>query len=95
MKEIIEQSVAMAKGAFITRADLPKKMDYAADAASLPDIQFEQVSLDEFMAEVESELIARALRQAKGNRAEAARLLSVSRGKLLRRIEQLGVDISE
>ena len=53
---------------------------------------FGQISLDDFLAEVESEVIFRALAQAKGNRAEAARMLQVSRAKLLRRIEQLQVD---
>jgi len=32
------------------------------------------------------------LKQAKGNKAQAARLLNVSRARLLRRIEQLGVE---
>jgi hypothetical protein len=31
------------------------------------------------------------MRQAKGNKAQAARLLDVSRARLLRRLEQLGL----
>jgi len=92
LKEVVEESAASAKGSLIGIEDLPKKLEYAADAAALPDLVVEDVNLDEFMAEVESELITRALQQAKGNRAQAARSLGVSRGKLLRRIEQLGLE---
>ena len=92
LKEVVEEAAATATGSLIGKDDLPKKLEYAADAAALPDQKVEDVNLDEFMAEVESELIARALRNAKGNRAQAARSLGISRGKLLRRIEQLGLD---
>lgn len=92
LREIVDEAAATAKGSVVTIEDLPKKLAYAAEAQALPDVKEEQISLDQFMAEVESELIKRALKQAKGNRAHAARLLSVSRGKLLRRIEQLGID---
>ena len=92
LNEVVAAAAANAKTAMIEVLDLPKKLAYAADAAVLPDIIDEQVNLDEFMAEVESELISRALRHTKGNRAQAARALGVSRGKLLRRIEQLGIE---
>jgi DNA-binding protein Fis len=36
-------------------------------------------------------LLARAVRQAKGNKAKAARLLGVSRARLLRRLDQFGM----
>ena len=63
--------------------------DLAIHARSTPMIVIEQ---DAFLAEVEIELIQRALRQAKGNKAQAARTLQISRAKLLRRMEQLGID---
>ncbi len=92
LKQVVEESAAIAKGSLIGESDLPKKIGYAADASVLPDAKDEDVDLDAFMAEIESELIARALKQAKGNRAQAARSLGISRGKLLRRIEQLGLE---
>lgn len=88
---IVEEVASTATGSMVTAADLPRKVSYAADANSLPDLVAEDVNLDAFLAEVETELIARALKQSKGNRAQAARSLGVSRGKLLRRIEQLGI----
>jgi DNA-binding NtrC family response regulator len=51
----------------------------------------ETIELDAFLLEVEKELMERAMRQAKGNKAHAARLLGVSRARLLRRLEQLGL----
>ena len=97
LREVVEEaaagraSSAATQGGLVLVSDLPKKIGYAADALALPDIEPEDISLDEFMGEVETELIRRALRNAKGNRAQAARSLDISRNKLLRRIDQLGI----
>ena len=48
--------------------------------------------LDEFLAQIERELIVRALAQAKGNKAKAARLLGMTRPRLYRRLVQLGLE---
>lgn len=50
------------------------------------------VPLDQALADAEKQFIELALERAGGNRAAAARLLEISRGRLLRRIEQLGID---
>lgn len=92
VQEVVQAAAASACGTLIAVEDLPQKLTYAADAATHPDLDEEQVSLDEFLSEVEAELIMRALRQAKGNRAQAARLLNVSRARLLRRIDHLGIE---
>lgn len=92
VREVVEESAKNAKTSLIDVMDLPRKIGFAADAAALPDIVTEQVELDVFLAEIEAELVSRALDQAKGNRAQAARALGISRGKLLRRIEQLGIE---
>ena len=47
--------------------------------------------LDAFLADVERELLARALARCRGNKSKAARLLGISRPRLLRRMEQLDV----
>lgn len=91
LRELIDEATARATDSLISVEDLPRKLQLAADADVLPDLVEEDVSLEPFLAEVEAELISRALRRAKGNRAQAARSLGVSRGKLLRRIEQLGL----
>lgn len=72
--------------------ELPKYLEQAIGAALFAPRAEAAISLDDFMSDVEAELIRRALAAAKGNRAEAARLLQISRARLLRRIDQLGLD---
>lgn len=57
-----------------------------------PETKFKAVALDEALERLECELIRRALEHSRGNRAAAARQLGISRPRLLRRIDQLGVD---
>jgi two-component system NtrC family response regulator len=47
--------------------------------------------LDELLQRVERHMITSALAHTKGNKAEAARRLGVTRQRLLRRIAQLGL----
>ncbi len=49
------------------------------------------IHLDEVLLEVERTLLSRALKLSPRNRAQAARMLGISRPRLLRRIEQLGL----
>jgi transcriptional regulator with AAA-type ATPase domain len=51
----------------------------------------EPIDLDEVLMELEKTILMRALRLSPRNRAQAARLLGISRTRLLRRIEQLGI----
>ncbi len=50
------------------------------------------IELDKVLLDCEREVIRRALAASPRNRAQAARLLGISRPRLLRRIEQLGLD---
>ena len=47
--------------------------------------------LEEVLQRVERDQLARAMRRARGNKAEAARLLGLTRPRLFRRLEQLGM----
>lgn len=53
------------------------------------------IHLDEVLLEVERTLLSRAIKLSPRNRAQAARLLGISRPRLLRRIEQLGLGTDE
>ncbi len=82
-----------AAGPLITADDLPDAVRLAQQTAGgRGDAKDEAIVLDEFLVRVERELIRRALAQAKGNKAQAARLLGVSRPRLFRRIAQLGLE---
>jgi DNA-binding NtrC family response regulator len=49
------------------------------------------VQLDLFLEEVEQELFRRALHRAKGNKAKVARLLGITRSRVIRRLEHFGL----
>jgi len=82
-----------AQGPQIAVGDLPDEIHLAAAAAARPRKPEETIVLDEFLGRVERELIGRALRRAKGNKARAARLLGLTRPRLYRRMVQLGMEL--
>ena len=82
-----------ARGPQIAVGDLPDEIHLAAAAAARPRKPEETIVLDEFLGRVERELIGRALRRAKGNKARAARLLGLTRPRLYRRMVQLGMEL--
>jgi DNA-binding NtrC family response regulator len=92
---IIRQAHAKAEGHQVVPADLPQRILLAAAAARLPRRGPQPIDLEEFLGTVERELILRALRLAKGNKTKAARLLSLTRPRLYRRLVQLGLEEEE
>ncbi len=89
---IVAESHANAASTLIAPGDLPKRLHQAAQAAAHPRRAPETIVLDDFLAEIERELIQRAIAQAKGNKAKAARMLGLSRPRLYRRLIQLGME---
>ncbi len=75
-----------ASGPIVAASDLPSQVRLGIDADESPIVAPETIQLDEFMESVERELITRAMRQAGGNKAQAARLLGIHRARLLRRL---------
>ena len=57
--------------------------------------QEKPIELDRVLANIEAELIKRAIAKSNGNRSEAAKRLSISRSRLLRRISDLDLDKAE
>jgi DNA-binding NtrC family response regulator len=88
----VREARRRAQGPYVAAADLPEIIHLAAQAAVHPPREAERIVLDQFLEEVERELIERALRQAKGNKTQAAELLGVSRARLHRRCEQWGLE---
>ncbi len=82
-----------APGPLITAKDLPRSVPLAQQAAGTPANRKEEtIVLDEFLTRIERELIRRAMAQAKGNKAKAARLLGLSRSRLGRRMDHLKLE---
>ena len=89
---MIAAACATAEGPLVTPRDLPRRLHLAADAeryAARPD---ETIVLDEYLAEIEKELLRRALQRAKGNKTRAARLVGLTRPRFYRRLVQLGLE---
>lgn len=88
----IAEAYGRAAGREIDTGDLPERLLLAGQAAAHPRRAEETIVLDKYLGRVERELIRRALAQAKGNKARAARLLGTTRPKLYRRMVQLGLE---
>jgi DNA-binding NtrC family response regulator len=88
---IVREAFTTAEGHEIAAGDLPKKLRLAAEAAKFPRKPVEPIDLEKFLAQIETELIERAMKQAKGNKTQAAKLLGLTRPRLYRRMVQLGL----
>jgi transcriptional regulator with PAS, ATPase and Fis domain len=80
-----------ASGQEIQPADLPSWLRQAESALRSPRTPPPAIDLDQQLAEIERELLARALRLSGGNKTQAAKLVGWSRNRLLRRAEELGL----
>ena len=76
-----------AKGNKIVLEDLPASLRQASRALEIGHHEEQAIDLNDYLSQIESELIARAMQQAKGNKSKAAKLLGISRPKLLRRLQ--------
>lgn len=89
---VVAESFDLAQGPWINLDDLPEQIHLASIAAVHPPRTEETIVLDEYLGRIERELVTRALAQAKGNKAKAARLLGMTRPRLYRRLAQLGLE---
>jgi hypothetical protein len=92
LRSLVNEACARAEGFEITPADLPRRLSIATSALRRPPRGREAIVLEDFLASVERELIERALGEAKGNKARAARLLGLTRPRFYRRMVQLGLE---
>jgi len=91
LAEMVAQAHRQAEGPMIAASELPQRIGLAADAAAHPHVEEEPIVLTDFLNQVETELIQRALTKAKGNKTKTAKLLGMNRARLLRRLAQLGL----
>ncbi len=71
--------------------DFPDRFKHALQAQQIGGSQVTQIDLDGYLASIEAKLIGRAMQQANNNKAKACKLLGISRAKLGRRIQVLGI----
>jgi DNA-binding NtrC family response regulator len=91
LRDLVAKAHVRARGRAITPRDLPRTLQHSVDAAALATDRPQPIDLDAYLSRVESALVLRALELAGGNKAEAARLLGVSRPRLYRKLEQMGL----
>jgi DNA-binding NtrC family response regulator len=92
---VVREMHEKSQGTEVMPRDLPRTIHWGADAASHPQRGDEAIVLEEFLGRVEKELIARAMRRAKGNKSRAAKMLGLTRPRLYRRLVQLGLEQPE
>src|SRR5438270_1512060 len=85
LENVIQRSVTLAASATLDAADI--QLDSARPAASAAPVLPAGVTLEQW----EQEIIREALRQANGNKSQAARALGLSRNALRYRLSQMGV----
>jgi DNA-binding NtrC family response regulator len=84
--EVLRGAARRAKGERIELADLP----FFLRSGPMPATK--NLPLDALLEQAERRIILLALRQARGNRAQAAEILGIWRPRLLRRLEHFGID---
>jgi DNA-binding NtrC family response regulator len=92
LAEVITAACAAADGPLLDVRHLPDKIRWAQQVVAHPRRGGEPIVLDEFLQEIEKELIERAMRRAKGNKTQAAKMLGMTRARFHRRLEHLGLD---
>lgn len=88
---VVREAHARCETALIRPDDLPLAIKQALVGAGLAVGKPTRIVLDAFLGRIERELVTRALDQAAGNKAEAARLLGMTRPRLYRRLTTLGM----
>lgn len=91
LSQAVREACERATGPRLTLADFPDWVHLAKSDIARPARDERPIQLDAFLAEIEKELLQRAMRRAKSNKSRAAELLGVSRQRLIRRLVQLGL----
>ncbi len=92
LAEVVREAHARATGSLVAVGEFPARLlaqQRAGDSSprSTPDID-----LDEFLADIETEMLRRALALSKGNKTKAAKMLGMTRPRLYRRLVQRGLE---
>jgi len=92
LDEVIRSAHGRCDGSVIQPAHLPLRIREPGAEPVEPPRASRQINLDEVLLNAERKLIELALRKAKGNKSQAAQMLSISRARLYRRMVQLGLE---
>ncbi|MGY8767811.1 MAG: sigma-54-dependent transcriptional regulator [Pirellulales bacterium] len=93
--QFVDQACEESQSPTIRIDDLPNQLHHAISANVYAQKDVESINLDEFLLEVELELISGALKQSGGNKTKAAKMLGISRARLHRRLEKPAEKVEE
>lgn len=91
LAQAVAEACAKAAGPHVLASDLPDRIHLAAGAVAHAPRTPQPIQLDPFLADIERELIERALASTRNNKTRAAQMLGLSRARFLRRMAQLGL----
>ena len=95
LADAIDEAAHNANGPIIEVDDFSTDFHHAIKAQRFAQVAETKIQLDTYLIDIESQLVQRAIAQAKGNKTKAAELLGISRGKLLRRLAMFEQAASE
>ncbi|AMV34616.1 Transcriptional regulatory protein ZraR [Pirellula sp. SH-Sr6A] len=90
LASVLESSIQQSEGGEIGVSHLPIAIRTSPSHFERPP-SLEPIALDEVLEQVEKQLIMEALEHCKGNRTAASKLLSISRARMIRRLQQWGL----
>ncbi|MEM9412025.1 MAG: sigma 54-interacting transcriptional regulator, partial [Planctomycetota bacterium] len=85
LKQVIEAAFSTSSTKRIIKEDLPESFQHKLIAHRIGRPLEQNLDLEKIMAQVEAELIQKALSQTSNNKTRAAKILGISRARLLRR----------
>lgn len=94
LQQVVTAACEQAAGPKISIGDLPDSFRHAVQAFRIGEPEETGIELNQWLEQLELELIQRAVLQAKGNKTKAAQLLSISRSRLIRRMDHFQLSAS-
>jgi DNA-binding NtrC family response regulator len=96
LRQVIVDACQNSFNAELTIDDLPFSFRAGVDAQQLPSLPAEtELSLDQILQKFETDVLLKTLAACRGNKADVARRLGMTRPKLYRRLKTLGIDTEE
>lgn len=95
LENVIERALVLAEGEVLDKGDLPLLVNVngpdSATSTALGGANPEGIDLDRAVVDMEEKMIRQVLERTGGNRAAAARILNITKSKLLYKIKKYGI----
>lgn len=86
LRNVIRRSVLLSKGEIINTIDIPDDIKFTS-----PETISNNTSISEIKSEIEKDIILKAIKDANGNKTQAAKILNMNERTLYRKIKSLGI----